>query len=98
MERARAAGERGARLSVDAAAEFGRRVLQYGPPRSRSRSAALSNRERELIDLVADGLTDKQIAEKLFISIRTVHTHLDRIRQKTGARRRAELTRLAVRD
>ncbi len=49
------------------------------------------------VDLVADGLTDKQIAEKLFISVRTVHTHLDRIRQKTGARRRAELTRLAVR-
>jgi DNA-binding CsgD family transcriptional regulator len=45
---------------------------------------------------VAEGLTDGQIAEKMFISIRTVRSHLDRIRDKTGARRRAELTRLAL--
>ncbi len=95
VERARAAGERGARLSVDAAAEYGLRILRDGPPQSRSPGTGLSNRERQLIDLVAEGLTDKQIAEKLFISVRTVHSHLDRIRQKTGARRRAELTRLA---
>lgn len=56
----------------------------------------LSPRERQLIDLVAAGLTDAQIGERLFISIRTVHSHLDRIREKTGARRRAELTRLAA--
>jgi DNA-binding CsgD family transcriptional regulator len=41
-------------------------------------------------------MTDAQIAERLFISIRTVRSHLDRIRDKTGCRRRAELTRLAV--
>jgi DNA-binding CsgD family transcriptional regulator len=56
----------------------------------------LSARERELLVLVAEGLTDNQIAEKLFISVRTVRSHLDRIRDKTGYRRRAELTRLAI--
>ena len=61
-----------------------------------STAAKLSRRERELLDMVADGLTDDQIAQKMFISIRTVHSHLDRIRDKTGARRRAELTRLAL--
>lgn len=56
----------------------------------------LSGRERELITLVARGLTDAQIAQQLFISIRTVRSHLDRIRDKTGCRRRADLTRFAL--
>jgi DNA-binding CsgD family transcriptional regulator len=56
----------------------------------------LSARERELVTLVAQGRTDAQIAAQLFISIRTVRSHLDRIRDKTGCRRRADLTRLAL--
>lgn len=58
---------------------------------------ALSHREREVLSLVASGRTDEQVASELYISIKTVHSHLDRIRDKTGLRRRAELTRLAVR-
>lgn len=58
---------------------------------------ALSQREREVLTLVAAGRTDDQVAAELFISVKTVHSHLDRIRDKTGVRRRAELTRLAVR-
>ncbi len=46
--------------------------------------------------LVAHGRTDAQIAAQLFISVRTVSTHLDRVRDKTGCRRRADLTRLAL--
>jgi DNA-binding CsgD family transcriptional regulator/tetratricopeptide (TPR) repeat protein len=57
---------------------------------------ALSPRERELVTLVAQGLTDAQIAARLYISARTVASHLDRIRDKTGCRRRADLTRLAL--
>ncbi len=37
-----------------------------------------------------------QIAAQLYITVRTVSSHLDRIRDKTGCRRRAELTRLAL--
>jgi DNA-binding CsgD family transcriptional regulator len=59
-------------------------------------SSNLSRRERELLSLVGRGRTDKQIAADLMISLATVHSHLDRIRDKTGQRRRAELTRLAV--
>ena len=59
-------------------------------------SANLSPRERELLSLVGRGLTDKQIADELVISLATVRSHLDRIRDKTGRRRRPELTRLAV--
>jgi DNA-binding CsgD family transcriptional regulator len=57
---------------------------------------ALSARERELVTLVAQGATNAQIAAALHISVRTVSSHLDRIRDKTGARRRADLTRLAL--
>ena len=56
----------------------------------------LSPRERELIILVAQGRTDAQIAAQLYITVRTVSSHLDRIRDKTGCRRRADLTRLAL--
>ena len=42
------------------------------------------------------GFGDAQISEQLYISIRTVRSHLDRIRDKTGCRRRADLTRLAL--
>jgi DNA-binding CsgD family transcriptional regulator len=56
----------------------------------------LSGRERELVTLVAQGRTDAQIAAELYISVRTVRSHLDRIRDKTGCRRRADLTRLAL--
>jgi pSer/pThr/pTyr-binding forkhead associated (FHA) protein len=56
----------------------------------------LSKRERQVIALIAQGLTDREIGEQLFISASTVRSHLDRISEKTGLRRRAELTRLAL--
>jgi pSer/pThr/pTyr-binding forkhead associated (FHA) protein len=56
----------------------------------------LSPREREVVDLVGRGATDHDIATALFISVATVRSHLDRIRDKTGCRRRSELTRLAI--
>ena len=61
-------------------------------------ASRLSPRERELVTLVAQGLTDAAIGTALFISLRTVRSHLDRIRDKTGCRRRADLTRLALAD
>ncbi len=62
-----------------------------------SASYTLTTREREVLALVAAGETDRDIAEHLTIATTTVHSHLDRIRDKTGARRRAELTNLAHR-
>ena len=61
-------------------------------------SGQFSARERELVTLVAQGRTDAEIAGKLFISVSTVRTHLDRIRDKSGCRRRADLTRLALQE
>jgi DNA-binding CsgD family transcriptional regulator len=49
-----------------------------------------------VLRLVAQGLTDKQIAEQIYVSPRTVQNHLARIRDKTDLRRRSELARWAV--
>jgi DNA-binding NarL/FixJ family response regulator len=56
----------------------------------------LSGREQEIVCLVARGETDHCIAAELGISVSTVRSHLDRIRDKTGQRRRADLTRYAL--
>jgi DNA-binding NarL/FixJ family response regulator len=56
----------------------------------------LQGRQLEVLRLVAQGKTDNEIGQDLFISPRTVQNHLTRIREKTGLRRRSELTRWAV--
>jgi DNA-binding NarL/FixJ family response regulator len=58
--------------------------------------ALLGPRELEVLRGVAQGKTDAEIGEDLLISPRTVQNHLTRIREKTGLRRRSELTRWAV--
>ncbi|MFE5712547.1 LuxR C-terminal-related transcriptional regulator [Streptomyces sp. NPDC056501] len=56
----------------------------------------LTDREQEILGRVASGDTDREIAALLGISEHTVHSHLDRLRDKIGARRRADLTRFAI--
>ena len=97
-DQARAAEQRGAAMSLATAAEYALMLTALDPPQSADMSGPgkLSARERELVTLVAQGHTDADIAAQLYISIRTVRSHLDRIRDKTGCRRRADLTRLAL--
>lgn len=57
----------------------------------------LSVREREVLDLAARGLSSKEVAQKLFISERTVQTHLASIYDKLGARNKTEAMLLALR-
>ena len=95
--RARAAEERGTAMSMTTAAEYALMLTDPAPPqRTAPHPGPLSARERELVTLVAQGRTNAQIAAQLYISVRTVTSHLDRIRDKTGYRRRADLTRLAL--
>jgi DNA-binding CsgD family transcriptional regulator len=94
--RAREAEDRGAAMSLATAAEYALMLTDPGPPRSAPGPGMLSARERELVTLVAQGRTNAQIAAQLHISVRTVGSHLDRIRDKTGCRRRTDLTRLAL--
>jgi DNA-binding CsgD family transcriptional regulator len=101
--RTRAAEQRGAAMSPATAAEYALMLASAEPQVSAEADAIvapdltrLSPRERELLTLVARGRTDAQIAAQLYITVRTVSSHLDRIRDKTGCRRRADLTRLAL--
>ena len=71
-------------------------VPAVGPATAGGSAGSLSEREREIVALLAGGATDAQIAERLFLSVNTVRSHLDRIRDKTGARRRADLVRYAI--
>ncbi|HYI14645.1 MAG TPA: response regulator transcription factor, partial [Thermomicrobiales bacterium] len=58
--------------------------------------AGLSQREAEVLQLVATGLTDAEVAERLFIARRTVNTHLTAIYTKLGVNSRVAATRFAV--
>ncbi len=61
------------------------------------REDPLSPREQEVVKLVAEGYTNKQIAEMLVISFKTVERHRANILEKLGMRDRVELTRYAIR-
>jgi DNA-binding NarL/FixJ family response regulator len=58
--------------------------------------AGLTPREVEVLRLVAQGLTDAQVAEQLVVSPRTVSTHLTSIYNKLGVNSRSAATRFAV--
>ena len=64
---------------------------------AKGRSALdLSPREIELLKWLAKGLTDVEIGERMFISVSGVRGHLDRIRDKTGVRRRTLLAQMGL--
>jgi predicted ATPase/DNA-binding CsgD family transcriptional regulator len=96
--RTREAEARGAAMTLVIAAEFAAMLTSAdaAAPAAAAPATQLTRREQELVRLVAQGCTDAEIAGQLSISIRTVRSHLDRIRNKTGSRRRADLTRLAL--
>jgi DNA-binding CsgD family transcriptional regulator len=58
----------------------------------------LSPRELEVLTRAATGQTNQAIAQALFLSPRTVHSHVEHLLRKTGCASRAEATALAVRD
>ena len=58
--------------------------------------AGLSAREAEVLELVAKGLTNNQVADELFISPRTINRHLTSIYHKLGVSSRAAATRFAL--
>lgn len=63
----------------------------------RHRFDGLTEREREILTLIAEGLSNQEIAQKLFISIKTVQTHRTHIMEKLDLHNRAQLVRYAIR-
>jgi two-component system, NarL family, response regulator NreC len=64
----------------------------------RSQEAKLSKREREVLQLIAEGQSTKEIAAKLFVSVKTVETHRKQIMDKLDIYSIAELTKYAIRE
>jgi DNA-binding NarL/FixJ family response regulator len=104
LERIRAAGEaelgadaerpwaQGARLGVDDAV-----ALAFGTPRqSAAAPAGLSARELEVAGLVAEGLSNKAIAARLHLSVRTVESHVRHVLAKAGLDNRTQLATWAL--
>jgi len=93
----------GATRETDAAARELRRLGQRVVRRARRQSTgadvtALSSREREVAGLVAAGKTNKHIAAALYLSEKTIESHLARIYDKLGVHSRAALTAVIVRE
>jgi len=65
-------------------------------PEEAPKASRLSRRESEVLQLLAEGLTTNEIAEKLFTSKRTIETHRQNILEKTQTKNTASLIRLAV--
>ena len=76
-------------------AEYAARARPLPDPRTRQALAALTDREREVLVQVAQGLTNEEIADRLVMSPATARTHVSRILGKVGARDRAQLVVLA---
>ena len=62
---------------------------------TRRSKGRLSNREREVLQAVAEGFSTKQIAEKLDVSVKTIEAHRANLMKKLEARSAVELTRCA---
>jgi ATP/maltotriose-dependent transcriptional regulator MalT len=60
----------------------------------RLRELGVTPREREILGLIANGMSNREIAEKLFVSENTVKTHSSRLFDKLSARRRTQAVQL----
>jgi two-component system response regulator NreC len=69
-----------------------------GPQEAPSAYSLLSPREREVLQLMAEGKTTKEIADRLHVSVKTVETHRQQIMTKLEIRSVAELTKYAIRE
>ena len=74
------------------------RAIPRGPrPATRAAPAGLTAREQEVLALLADGLADREISQRLFISERTVHHHVSAVLSKIGVSSRTAAAREAAR-
>ncbi len=88
----RSAYAAGAALTVEDAVRF---ALDEGDavPAATEESIALTRREREVVALIGEGLTNREIAAALVISVRTAEKHVDRILRKLGVANRVQIAR-----
>jgi NarL family two-component system response regulator LiaR len=66
----------------------------FAPDAARLEKLGITPRELEILDLIASGLSNREIADRLFVSENTVKTHASRLFDKLGARRRTQAVQL----
>ena len=76
------------------AKDYSSRISTKSPPAS----PVLTNREREVLTILAEGKTTKQVASSLNVSVKTIETHRKKIIDKLGFNSIAELTKYAIRE
>jgi len=91
-----AAGE--ASLPQAIALQLVTRLARQAPPGKSNFPEPLTDREREALALLAQGLSNKEIAQRLYISVRTVEGHLASVYDKLGVHSRTEAALYAVRQ
>jgi predicted ATPase/DNA-binding CsgD family transcriptional regulator len=93
-----AAWSEGRAMSPEEAVEYALQQEEAAPEPAAPETypAGLSAREVEVLGLVATGLTNAEVAERLFLSSRTINWHLSSIYRKLGSQSRTEATRFAV--
>jgi DNA-binding CsgD family transcriptional regulator len=67
----------------------------FAPDDQKRADLAITRRELEILELIAQGLSNREIAAQLFVSENTVKTHLSRLFDKLGAKRRTQAVQLA---
>jgi DNA-binding NarL/FixJ family response regulator len=85
-------------LSPDISGVVVENYVRRTPEAESSAYSLLSDREREVLQLLAEGKTAKEIADELHVSIKTVETHRTNIMTKLDIHRIAELTKYAIRE
>ncbi|MGV9870867.1 helix-turn-helix domain-containing protein, partial [Rhodococcus koreensis] len=94
-----AAGLRGGAMMAHAAAQrLAGECERADTPalRESSEPVPFTGRQREIVQLASHGLTNREIAERLIVSVRTVEGHLYRASQKAGVTSRADLVAIWV--
>ena len=66
----------------------------FAPDDSKRENLGITRRELEILELIAQGMSNREIAEKLFVSENTVKTHSSRVFDKLGAKRRTQAVQL----
>ncbi|WP_407320143.1 AAA family ATPase [Isoptericola halotolerans] len=96
LEALREAQEMGARPLADAVLAWARRA-RVPVPGARHETSTLTDREEQVLTLVAQGLSNRQIGERLYISTKTVSVHVSNVLAKLGVSGRAEAVAVATR-
>jgi DNA-binding NarL/FixJ family response regulator len=68
------------------------------PARGRPAASGLTRREREVLQLLAEGCNNREVADRLGLSVKTIETHRARVMRKVGVGSLAELVRYALRE